>query len=812
MKRLLATLVAFIALGLTAFAQVPQGFNYQAVVRNSAGQLMSNRTVSVRISILYGSETGAVIYQQTESLSTNANGLFTLIVGENSSSFASINWANGPYYILSEVDPMGGSDYTLSTTQKILAVPYAHYATYAHSLDTDYVYNERDPRFRAWGFDYDSLQGAPTRLSQFVNDLQFPYDSLQATVSGDTLFFGNNTYVILPHLGDTVGALSLSGDTLFLGSQYVILPDNTPSVSISGDTIFVGSQYVVLPDNTPAFSISGDTIFMGSQYVVLPNNTPTFSISGDTIFMGSQYVVVPDPNVSISGDTIFVGNQYVVLPDNAPAFSISGDTLFMGGQYVVLPDNTPTFSISGDTIFMGSQYVVVPNPSVSISGDTIFVGNQYVVLPDNTPAFSISGDTIFMGNQYVVLPDNTPAFSISGDTIFMGNQYVVLPDNTPTFSISGDTIFMGSQSVVLPDNTLTISGDTIFMGNQYVVIPTYIPTLNEVLSVSSNANSQIHNVYTPTAATDAANKLYVDSLVAVLNNRIDSLNDRIDSLNLAYSNNVDSLNQDIYNLQHPIIKGALPGVFSVSATTKVNFSKGNLQYRPRIKTWRFAEHQYDISGSSNNNVYMQNYCTSWIDLFGYGTSGWDGGASRYMPYETTTNDSEYAEATDGNDLTDFYANGDWGFYNPIINGGNQMATWRTLTYSEWTYLLTQRTNATSLRGMATVVSTPGYVLLPDNWELPAGQSFVNIDTSYAVNVYSASDWAVMEAAGAVFLPAAGKRVGSATSSIGTIGNYWTASHVNGTTGYSFHVGANSCALQSTITYSTGCSVRVVHEY
>ena len=634
MKRLFTTLVALIAFSFTVFAQVPQGFNYQAVVRNTAGQLMQNRSISVRISILRGSETGTAVYQQVGSVNTNANGLFTLIVGENSAEFASIDWGNGPYYILSEIDPQGGDNYILSTTQKILAVPYAHYADYASRIDDNFVYNEQDPRFRAWGYNYDSLQGAPTRLSDFINDLEFPYDSLQPSISGDTLFFGdnNNTYVILPHLGDGTGTITIHGDTLY----------------------------------------------MGDQYVILPSNDPLLRLSGDTLYMGDQYVVLPDPNINISGDTIYMGDQYVVLPG------------------------------------------------------------------------------------------------------------------------------------------IEMHGDTLYMGDEYVVLPHYIPTLNEVLSVNNNAFNQIHNVYTPTAPYDAVNKLYVDSLIALVNARIDSLdqalNDRMDSMGNIYQNIMDSMSQHIYNLEHPIIDGALPGIFSVSATTRINFSKGNLQYRPRIKTWRFAEHQYDLAGSDNNNVYMQAYCTSWIDLFGYGTSSWDGGAGRYMPYETTTNNTEYTEATDGNDLTEFYANGDWGYYNPIINGGNQMATWRTLTYSEWTYLLTQRPNAAQLRGMATVVSTPGYIILPDDWQLPAGQNFVNTDTSYTTNVYNAANWAIMEAAGAVFLPAAGMRIGSATTNIGTIGNYWTASHVNGTTGYSFHIGASACGMQNTMTYSTGCSVRVVHEY
>ena len=139
MKKLLITIISIIALAGTVFAQAPQGFNYQAVVRNTAGQLMSNRNVGVRISILQGSATGATVYQQTENISTNANGLFTIVVGDNSTQFAAINWSNGPYFIKSEVDPQGGSNYTLSTTQKILAVPYAHYADVARSI-TEPVY------------------------------------------------------------------------------------------------------------------------------------------------------------------------------------------------------------------------------------------------------------------------------------------------------------------------------------------------------------------------------------------------------------------------------------------------------------------------------------------------------------------------------------------------------------------------------------------------------------------------------------------------------------------------------------------------
>ena len=571
MKKVLITLLAIITFA-TVYAQAPQGFNYQATVRNAAGQLMTNRNVGVRISILQGSDVGTIIYQQEGTVTTNANGLFTLIVGDNSTDFANINWSNGPYFIHSEIDLAGGTNYTLSTTQKILAVPYALYANLAgraESVSDDWVYDERDPNFRDWGYLYDSLRNAPTRLSQFINDMNFLSPS-------DLQFVYRN-------------------DTLYL--------------------------------------------------------------------FGSGYLCTS-----------------VYLP-------------------------------------MGS------NGLGTIEWDSVL--------------------------------------------------------NRPTH-----------LSDFINDLTETQG-------------------LNDVIAINNNAYSQIKNVYAPTDPLDAVNKAYMDSALAA---EVAALNARIDSLTNLYENYFDSVNNRIYQLEHPYVKGTLPGIFSVGANTKVNFSQGNLQYRPRIKTWRFAVNQYDVAGSANNNVYMQAYCSDWIDLFGYGTSGWDGGAGRYMPYETTTNNTEYTEDPNGNDLTDFYANADWGYYNPIINGGNQMALWRTLTSTEWTYLLTLRPNANQLKGMATVENTPGYVILPDDWVCPTGLTFVNSNSSYTANVYNATNWAVMEAAGAVFLPAAGQRTSSSTTNVGTVGNYWTTSHVNGTTGYTFHIAPNANQMQNSITYSTGCSVRLVREY
>ena len=117
-----------IVLTVTTTTQVPEKMSYQAVVRNAANQLVINQNVGIKFSILKSSATGTVVYAETQNSTTNSNGLFTTNIGSGtviSGSMASINWANDVYFIKSEIDLAGGSNYTITGTQQLLSVPYA---------------------------------------------------------------------------------------------------------------------------------------------------------------------------------------------------------------------------------------------------------------------------------------------------------------------------------------------------------------------------------------------------------------------------------------------------------------------------------------------------------------------------------------------------------------------------------------------------------------------------------------------------------------------------------------------------------------
>ena len=221
--------------------------------------------------------------------------------------------------------------------------------------------------------------------------------------------------------------------------------------------------------------------------------------------------------------------------------------------------------------------------------------------------------------------------------------------------------------------------------------------------------------------------------------------------------------------------GAIGSVFSVAANKQVFFSQGNLRYQASTNTWSFAEHQYNRIGDNNSNI--SGSYEGWIDLFGWGTSGYNG----KMPYTTYTTNTYYGYGT--NDIAG--TNYDWGVNNAISNGGNQAGQWRTLTNDEWAYLINTRTDAASKNGVAKVYGYEGLVLLPDEWTLPAGITFTSgASGDYAQNTYSAEDWMKMEANGAVFLPAAGYRFnGTGVGYVDAAGHYWSSSA-------RFDIGAN----------------------
>ena len=288
----------------------------------------------------------------------------------------------------------------------------------------------------------------------------------------------------------------------------------------------------------------------------------------------------------------------------------------------------------------------------------------------------------------------------------------------------------------------------------------------------------------------------------------------------------------IYNITRNAIPGALIGKFSVSSTDKVYFSKGNLQYTKSTGIWSFMDHQYSTVETLNQNVGDDYADQDVVSLFGWGTSGWNNGNTYYQPYNTAYVSSSGSSkgygygpkngSTYTYDLTGTYANADWG-HNAISNGGNTADTWRTLTKDEWTYLFNTR-SASTVNGTENARYTKAYlfgtthgvIIFPDVYTHPAGVTAptginATSSTSWDGNRYTATDWAKMEAAGCVFLPAAGWRDATTIRKVNEYVRYWTSTYYNA--GFAHNVGiANSSMTPADYNQKNyGYSVRLVHD-
>ena len=265
------------------------------------------------------------------------------------------------------------------------------------------------------------------------------------------------------------------------------------------------------------------------------------------------------------------------------------------------------------------------------------------------------------------------------------------------------------------------------------------------------------------------------------------------SMGTAYGEEVSFISKKENIDNPPSNLTAMP--FSVSASKQVYFSKGNLQYHPANDEWRFAENQTDYIGDANSNCSLT--YNGWLDLFGWSTSATNFGVS------TSASVADYSGT--------FV---DWGT-NKI--GNDAPNTWRTLTAAEWNYLTDTRANAADLCGVAQVNGVNGLIFLPDNWVCPAGMTFKSgfysvsgVPFYAAYQTFTAEQWSKLESAGAVFLPAAGRRYSSNVVSEQDYGDYWSATENLSENVYCFFFHSDVAGMGYDSRYG-GQSVRLVKD-
>ena len=371
MKQLLTTLIA-ILVAIGASAQAPEQMSYQAVIRDATNALVISQVIGTRISILQGSSGGPSVYTETHSPTSNVNGLVTLEVGMGTpviGIFSAIDWSNGPYFIMTESDPSGGTTYTISATSQLLSVPYALHAKTADSVIGGV--SESDPVYGS------SIASGITSVDTAY------WNSLTVGSQLDSTDIANLGFVAGAILTEVDGSitneiqvLTISNDTIFLSNGgYVQLPLLNMLSDLDDDTKI---QVEENPDDDVIRFDMG-----GVEYFTLDSGRVQVFNTGNSVFMGAG-----------SGDNDdYTDNLNTAFGDSTLVENTIGNLNTAIGFGALLANTTGTHNTAGGVYALSANTTGVTNTAfgqLALGSNTTGVGNHafgYGTLSANTSGF-----------------------------------------------------------------------------------------------------------------------------------------------------------------------------------------------------------------------------------------------------------------------------------------------------------------------------------------------------------------------------------------------------------------------------------------
>jgi hypothetical protein len=396
-------------------AQSPDKISYQAVVRNGSNALIVNQQVGVKVSVLQGNANGTAVYTETHTPTTNANGLISIEIGGGvitADSLNKVNWANGPYFIKTEIDPNGGVNYSISGTTQLLSVPYALHARTADSIvgGTNFSGN------------YNDLTNKPITISNIV---------------GDTFYLSNGGYILsaknlnnnkmLPIISTKPVVAITSFSALFGG---VIINSN--------DNRIIGKGVVYSNDSNPTLGSSINIpVDESSVFFDSINSNNGSILTPNTKYYVRAYVVTENNNHVYGNQVVFTTLAYTpptVL--TSPVTTITSNSAKFSGN---------VSNANGNLILeRGIIYSTSPNPILNAENKIIMGGG--VGLFDSTTSYSLRQSTLVLNpgttyyvKSYVINQNNmiTYGSQVTFTTLSVGQTG---PGGGIVFFNKGDTI------------------------------------------------------------------------------------------------------------------------------------------------------------------------------------------------------------------------------------------------------------------------------------------------------------------------------------------------------------------------------------
>ena len=524
MKRILITLTLFFSMLAVAFAQAPQKFTYQAVVRNESNTLVRGN-VGVRITILQGGANGTMVYQETHTAVTNANGLMTLQIGGGivmNGDFASIDWADGPYFLKTETDPTGGTNYTIEGTQQLLSVPYALYAGHAANSFSG-SYNDLT--------DQPDIPQIPENVSAFNNDAGYiTMDSIPEipTVPTNVSAFTNDAgYITM----DSVPSIPTNVSYFTNDAGYVTESTLTTENYITQNDL-ITNNYVTeadIPTNVSAFNNDAGYITMDSipEIPTVPTNVSAFVNDAGYVTQST----LTTENYITQNDLIT--NNYVTeadIPTNVSAFTNDAGYITMDSIPAIPTVPTNVSAFVNDAGYVTQSTLTTEN---YITQNDL-ITNNYVTeadIPTNVSAFNNDAGYITM-DLVPAIPTNVSAFVndagyVTESTLttenyitqndLITNNYVTeadIPTNVSAFNNDAGYITMDSIPAIpiVPTNVSAFTNDAGYITESTLANNNYI-TQNDLIT-----NNYVTEADIPTnvsAFNNDAGYITMDSIPAI---------------------------------------------------------------------------------------------------------------------------------------------------------------------------------------------------------------------------------------------------------------------------------------------------------
>jgi hypothetical protein len=292
MKKILLSLVAIATLSLSSFGQAPEGFKYQAVVRDAGGLILNNQAVGMRLTVQQGSIGGTPVYTETFSTTTNAYGLVNLEIGTGTTTddFTMIDWSNGPYFMETAVDFLGGMTWVVMGTSQLMSVPYALHSKTAENVTNDLVDDaDADPTNELQ--DWSNLPGIPAELADGTDDV----DDADADPTNE-LQDWSNLPGIPAELADGVDDVDdADSDPTNELQDWSNLPGIPAELADGTDDVDDADADATNELQNLSVSAIGDTLYLqNGGYVIIPGISAANPYPSGSVFCGSVSTAIVD--------------------------------------------------------------------------------------------------------------------------------------------------------------------------------------------------------------------------------------------------------------------------------------------------------------------------------------------------------------------------------------------------------------------------------------------------------------------------------------------------------------------------------------